>query len=170
MDMPDGTGDNTTLGREMAPFTSQRIVRGQMVERTKLARSKVLRRDMTAAERLLWSRLRANQLDGWHFRRQQVIDGFIADFYCNTAGVLIEADGEVHTTAAAYDIERDRILKMRGLVVLRISNDDILSNLPQTLRRIADVCVAGRRTRHPGVACDDSDLARSHPRPVGRFD
>ena len=36
-----------------------------------------LRREMTSAEKTLWSRLRAEQLDGLHIRRQHAIDHFI---------------------------------------------------------------------------------------------
>ncbi|MHB8778456.1 MAG: endonuclease domain-containing protein [Anaerolineales bacterium] len=50
------------------------------------------RRDMTPAEKILWQELRANKL-GVHFRRQQVITGFIVDFYCHKAGLVIELDG-----------------------------------------------------------------------------
>ncbi|GEM_PF-5963746 len=36
---------------------------------------------MTTAEKKLWQAVRNDRLDGFHFRRQQVIHGFIADFY-----------------------------------------------------------------------------------------
>ncbi len=41
---------------------------------------------MTPAEKILWQELRANKL-GVHFRRQQVIAGFIVDFYCHKAAL-----------------------------------------------------------------------------------
>ncbi len=50
---------------------------------------------MTSAEKLLWQELRANKL-GVHFRRQQVIAGFIVDFYCHKADLIVEVDGETH--------------------------------------------------------------------------
>src|SRR5258707_1243130 len=53
-------------------------------------------RKMTPAERRLWKALRRNALDGLHFRRQQVIEGYIADFYCDAAKLAIELDGAVH--------------------------------------------------------------------------
>jgi len=40
------------------------------------------------AEKILWEELRANML-GVHFRRQQVNQGFIVDFYCNQAGLVV---------------------------------------------------------------------------------
>ena len=49
--------------------------------------------DMTKQEKILWDWLRNNQLGGYHFRRQKVIDGFIIDFYCNPVKLTVEADG-----------------------------------------------------------------------------
>jgi very-short-patch-repair endonuclease len=68
------------------------IIPGQKVTKEKLQRAKELRREMTPAEKLLWNELRANKL-GVHFRRQQVIAGFIVDFYCHKVGLVVEVDG-----------------------------------------------------------------------------
>ena len=112
------------------------IVIGQRValEKVKLARS--LRAHLTEEEKQLWQHLRANRLDGFHFRRQHIIDGFIVDFYCHSAGLVIEVDGEVHQNQVAYDSKRDGILKARGLRVLRISNVEIRTNLDSVLQSI----------------------------------
>lgn len=64
---------------------TRNIVIGQKVDQAKVERAKELRKNLTPEERILWQRLRANRLDGWHFRRQQIIDGFIVDFYCHKA-------------------------------------------------------------------------------------
>ena len=61
-----------------------RIVRARR-DAEKQALALQMRRAMTEAEVRLWEQLRGNQLGGLHFRRQQVIDGFIADFYCRPA-------------------------------------------------------------------------------------
>jgi very-short-patch-repair endonuclease len=90
------------------------IVRGQKVETGKVVRARELRRAMTPEEKLLWQRLRGNQLDGLHFRRQQVIDGYIADFNCHAVAVIVEVDGAGHSRQADYDAARDQILWMRG--------------------------------------------------------
>ncbi|MGI8915884.1 MAG: endonuclease domain-containing protein [Chloroflexota bacterium] len=123
-------------------MTPRRIVQGQRVDATKAERARQLRRAMTVAERMLWDALRAHSLDGLHFRRQQVIDGFIADFYCSTAALIIEVDGLIHVAQPDYDRERDRILAGRGLRILRLSNDDVLHTLPTTLERISTACRA----------------------------
>ena len=85
------------------------IIPGQKVTKEKLQRAKELRRDMTPAEKLLWQELRANKL-GVHFRRQQIIVGFIVDFYCHKAALVIEVDGE---TAKWSLVALERMLEVK---------------------------------------------------------
>jgi len=73
----------------------KKIITGQKIKPEKLERAKELLREMTPAERCLGQDLRANRLGGWHFRRQQIIDGFIVVFYCHKAGLVIEVDGPI---------------------------------------------------------------------------
>ena len=95
-----------------------------------------MRREMTPAESVLWQHLRASRLDGLHFRRQQIIDGFIADFYCHAAQLVVEVDGGIHIATADYDRERDRILTARGLRILRVTNNGVHNDLPRCLAAI----------------------------------
>ncbi len=113
------------------------IVRGQRVEQAKAQRARDLRRAMTLDERTLWRCLRNDGLSGLHFRRQQIIDGFIADFYCHAAGLVVELDGSAHDSRTEYDAERDRVLRARGLRVLRIASRDVRQALPDVLARVA---------------------------------
>jgi very-short-patch-repair endonuclease len=83
---------------------------------------------MTPAERKLWVLLRDGRLDGHKFRRQQVLGGFIVDFYCHEAGLAIEVDGEVHLAQKEYDTERDRALAALGVRVRRLANDQVLTD------------------------------------------
>jgi very-short-patch-repair endonuclease len=115
--------------------TKQTIVTGQRPAE-KLPMAQQMRRLPTPAEAKLWSCLRAGHLQGLHFRRQQVIDGFIVDFYCHAAGLVIELDGAIHQQQADYDGERDRILAERGLCILRFSNTQIEQNCPAVLTQI----------------------------------
>ena len=78
-----------------------------------------------------------------------MIDGFIADFYCHSQGLVLELDGGVHEERIEYDQERDRILTARGLNVLRISNDAVRDQLPEVLAQILEVC---RKGSDPGNA------------------
>jgi very-short-patch-repair endonuclease len=106
----------------------------------KLATAKMLRRAPTAEESLLWERLRTNRLHGIHFRRQQVIDGYVVDFYCHSAGLVIEVDGPVHIGQQEQDAYRERVISARGLTVLRIRNEEVRTDLDSVLSRILSFC------------------------------
>ena len=116
------------------------IIIGQRISRQKAALAREFRRNMTQSEKSLWQLLRANRLDGWHFRRQQVIAGFIVDFYCHKAGLVVELDGEVHSNQIDYDLERDRILSDLGIRVLRITNRAVEDNRDLVLHDILAAC------------------------------
>ena len=113
------------------------IVIGQKVNPTKVQLAKDLRHRMTREERILWQSPRGNRLEKYHFRRQQIIDGFIVDFYCHKAGLVVEVDGPVHETQAKYDTERDLILSKRGLYILRVKNESVRKDLSSVLAHIS---------------------------------
>jgi very-short-patch-repair endonuclease len=125
------------------------IVIGQRVDAAKVKRAKELRHAMTPAERLLWQHLRANRLDGFHFRRQQVIDGFIVDFYCHAAGLIVEVDGVVHQEQIEYDEQRDQILTARGLRILRFRNEACVQDVEGVLASILAACCEGTNNLTP---------------------
>ncbi|MEZ4660769.1 MAG: DUF559 domain-containing protein [Caldilineaceae bacterium] len=114
----------------------KRVVRGQPVSQAKHEQARQLRQRMTPAERILWQALRKSQLDGYHFRRQQVIAGFIVDFYCHAVRLVIELDGAIHAQRSGHDAARDRILTQHGFHILRMNNATILENLPVALNQI----------------------------------
>ena len=111
------------------------IVTGQRVTKEKLQRAKELRREMTPAEKILWEELRANKL-GVHFRRQQVIQGFIVDFYCHKAGLVIEVDGDIHDLQKEEDERRERVLSALGLRVVRFQNDEVVRDMSTVVGKI----------------------------------
>lgn len=123
------------------PF--KRIITQQPMPDSLKERSIQLRRTMTPAEKTLWERLRAGRLEGIHFRRQQVIDRFIVDFYCHQADLVIEVDGGIHVEQAEYDQERNQQLQARGLRVLRFTNNEINQQLDVVLTIILDACKPG---------------------------
>jgi len=91
---------------------------------------------MTSAERHLWSYLRANRFEGLQFRRQQVINGYIADFYCHSAALIIELDGVIHDSQHEYDEERQQALEMYDFRLIRFTNDQVMNDLPTVLTTI----------------------------------
>lgn len=94
-------------------------------------RARSLRKNMTDAERTLWSLIRRKQLKGRLFARQKTIDNYIVDFYCAAAALVIELDGGQHYTPEGrkQDRRRDAELAARGLKVLRFSDRDVLTNI-----------------------------------------
>jgi very-short-patch-repair endonuclease len=111
------------------------ILPGQKVTKEKLQRARELRRDMTPAEKILWEELRANKL-GVHFRRQQVIAGFIVDFYCHKSALVVEVDGDVHDLQKEEDARRERALSELGLRIVRFRNDEVLKNVSVVATKI----------------------------------
>ncbi len=114
------------------------IIPGQIVTKEKLQRARELRRDMTPAEKLLWQELRANKL-GVHFRRQQIIAGFIIDFYCHKAALVIEVDGDIHDLQQEEDSRREKVLSELGLRIVRFKNDEVVKNLSAVVEKIKEL-------------------------------
>jgi len=91
-------------------------------------RARKLRKNATEAEQRLWSRLRRNQLNGHHFRRQVPVGPYIADFVCLPRTLIVEVDGGQHADRQELDEARTRYLEHEGYRVLRFWNNDVLGN------------------------------------------
>ena len=100
-------------------------------------RARELRQEMTEAERVLWDALRGRGVAGLRFRRQHPVGCFVLDFYCPAAKLCVEVDGGIHDTQPERDAERSEILTAGGYRVLRFRNEEVLTNLPSVLSRIA---------------------------------
>jgi very-short-patch-repair endonuclease len=87
-----------------------------------LALARVMRRNPTASEYVLWKHFNAQQL-GVSFRRQQVIGGYIVDFLARKLKLVVEVDGGRHAipSVIASDARRDRVLRRAGYTVLRVT-------------------------------------------------
>jgi len=100
--------------------------------------SQLLRKNMTDAEKLLWSKLRRKQLKGSQIYRQRIIDDYIVDFYCPKADLIIEIDGSQHYTDEGINKDkiRDNFLKIQGFKVLRFSDKEVFENLKGVVEKI----------------------------------
>jgi very-short-patch-repair endonuclease len=114
------------------------LVRRQSVRGPHRDAARALRQRQTPAEQRLWQHLRGGQIDGLRFRRQQPSGPYIADFYCDVIGLVVEVDGPIHEQQVEYGRERDAYITAHGLVVLRFTNDAVLHNLDTVLRTIRD--------------------------------
>ena len=111
------------------------IIPGQRVTKEKIERSRELRREMTPAEKRLWQEVRAKKL-GVRFRRQQIIAGFIVDFYCHKAALVVEVDGDIHDLQQGEDARREKVLREMGLTIVRFRNEDVIKDLPRVVGKI----------------------------------
>ena len=107
-------------------------------ERIKKLR-KVLRKNLTPQEIILWSRIKGNQL-GYKFRRQHSFDNYIVDFYCKEKSLIIEIDGWQHKEEFSGEREKIRteFLENKGFNVLRFWNNEINNNLEGVILRIKE--------------------------------
>lgn len=96
-------------------------------------RARQMRKEPTHAERLLWNILRNRKFHGHKFRRQYVIDGYIADFICLDQKLIIELDGPHHQKTADYDQKRDTLIQSKGFIVIRYKNEDFLNGFDRIL-------------------------------------
>ena len=120
----------------------RRVTRRVHLEPEKLSFAKQLRHEMTPPERRLWAAIRRNAVDGFHFRRQQVIGDYVVDFYCASAKLTIELDGGAHDDQEKYDEARDRTIARLGVRVVRIPNAAMLDVEAAVgcIRRILRTC------------------------------
>ena len=98
-----------------------------------------LRQNMPKAEVLLWQRLRSKQINGLRFRRQFSVGNYVLDFYCPSAKLGIELDGETHFTedGIKHDEVRSRVISEHGIELVRFTNTDIYKNLEGVVTQIA---------------------------------
>lgn len=97
-----------------------------------------LRRNMTEAERILWSILKDKKVLGRKFRRQHSIGHYIVDFYCPSERIVIELDGQHHYTKDGIENDKDRDLHLAlmNIKVLRFENKRVLNSLTDVIKEI----------------------------------
>jgi len=127
-------------------------------------RARRLRREMTDAERLLWSRLRASQL-GVKFRTQMWLGGAIADFASVEAKLVIEVDGGQHDRDREKDDRRARRMAALGYRTIRFWNHDVLQNIDGVMTIIADALPSPQPLSPNGRG----DLDRDPPEPLSHL-
>ena len=93
--------------------------------------AKQLRKNITEAEKKLWQQLRAKQLHGCKFKRQQPIGNYVVDFVCFEKKLVVELDGGQHADPVheIKDETRTSWLQSQGFEVLRFGNHDVLQNM-----------------------------------------
>ncbi len=116
----------------------QSMITEQKVNPAKVKFSKRLRSHMTKSEEILWQRLRRSQVEGVHFRRQQVLFGFIADFYSHSKRLVIEVDGKIHNERVKEDKKRETVFLDNGITVIRFKNEEVETQIDKVLQKISE--------------------------------
>ena len=98
---------------------------------------KLLRRDLTPEEKILWFQLRNSSL-GYRFRRQHSIGNFIADFFCAEKRLVIELDGNQHLDNKEGDQERTNYFESLGIKVIRFWNNEVRDNIDRVIEKIKE--------------------------------
>ena len=109
-------------------------------------KAKVMRENMTNAEKAVWELLKEKKMLGLRFKPQHPIDIFIADFYCHPLKLVIEIDGGIHKSAdqKEYDIGREAELEHWEIKVIRISNEEVENDNEQVRKEIEQTCLKRR--------------------------
>ncbi len=99
---------------------------------------KSLRKDMPPAELALWQVLRNREASGHKFRRQYSVGPYILDFYCPSAKLAIEIDGDSHFSEKAIlaDKTRQKAIEETGIRFIRFTNNEIYVNLDGVYEKI----------------------------------
>ncbi|WP_368565891.1 DUF559 domain-containing protein [Pseudoxanthomonas sp. UTMC 1351] len=99
---------------------------------------RLLRKNSTEPEQLLWGFLRDRRLHNQKFRRQKSLGPYVLDFYCHELKLAVELDGGQHNEPAhlASDARRDAFVASYGVTTLRYWNHDVLTHTDDVLADI----------------------------------
>ncbi|QXP94332.1 DUF559 domain-containing protein [Methylococcus capsulatus] len=128
--------------------------------------ARAMRKTATDAENLMWRLLRNRRLANAKFRRQHPIGEYIADFYCDEHGLVVELDGGQHAEQKTYDERRTAFLQSQGLTVLRFWNHQVLGETEAVLQVIWEH-VARNDTLTPSPSPAYGRGENENPSPVG---
>jgi len=103
-------------------------------------KARILRNNMTLAEKIIWDELKNRKYFKVRFRRQHPIDIFIVDFYCHEIKLAIEIDGEIHLQdeVVEYDDGRSHDIEKFGIKIIRFTNEQVYYHRSTVIKKILD--------------------------------
>jgi very-short-patch-repair endonuclease len=134
---------------------ARRICQQRMtVPEALITRAQALQGEALTAHQLLWECIKGGQLLGYAFRPQLDLGAFVADFYCESAQIVIEIGDDIS--------RRDRCpicdcwARAHGFRILRLHHREVESNIEQvlnvlllTLRLCSSPCLSDEDTSSP---------------------
>jgi len=103
-----------------------------------LEHAKVMRKEPTLEEALLWDEIRNRKLDD-KFRRQHLIGKYIVDFVCLEKKLIIEVDGGYHNTSDQNELDEERTFELEQkhlFKVIRFTNEEVKNDVKAVLSKI----------------------------------
>ncbi len=127
-----------------------------------------LRQTMPKGERLLWNKLRNNQLN-FKFRRQFSIDNFVVDFCCPKLKLIVEIDGLSHAEEDIFekDQKREEFLSSLGFIFKRYNSKDVFEKTEEVVTDIFYTCefLDEKATSPQSSPCKGEDGGGETPSP-----
>ena len=114
----------------------------------KFSMAATMRNNPTAAEKQMWEILTREvtpKFPKHQFKQQQLVFGYILDFYCPTLDICIEMDGGVHEDRRGYDSYRDKKLRRNGITVFHFQNEEVFKTPLKLADRICQ-CIEAKTT------------------------
>ncbi|QRE76650.1 endonuclease domain-containing protein [Methylobacterium aquaticum] len=105
--------------------------------------ARALRQQATSAEDRLWTVLRGRRCHGIKFKRQVPLLLYTVDFLSPDRKLIVELDGRQHEWHRDYDARRTKEIERLGFCLLRVKNEDVMSDLDAVLKRITDAAFPG---------------------------
>jgi very-short-patch-repair endonuclease len=110
-----------------------------------------LRNNIPPSEKIVWAKLRNQQIESCKFRRQYSIDRFVVDFYSSKLRLAIEIDGDSHYQDGVPEYDRDRqaFLESKGTIILRFTNQEVYQDIDSVVDKIREVICRLREITPP---------------------
>jgi ATP-dependent exoDNAse (exonuclease V) beta subunit/very-short-patch-repair endonuclease len=136
---------------------------GENYSHLSIAETKVMRKEPTHAEKVLWMELKSKALEDYKFRQQHLIDGFIVDFVCLSKKLIVTVDEDYHFTEEQVQLHNNRTITLNklGYKVIRFASEQVIKNISEVLKRIKNELIQQEEIQN-------SSLSVSVPFPSGR--
>jgi very-short-patch-repair endonuclease len=99
--------------------------------------SRKLRKKTSLPEQFFWEQLKTSAIKT-KFLQQQMIHGYVVDFWAPAEQIVVELDGIQHLSRREKDAQRDQAMRSHGILVLRFPAQIVFSDLNYVFERIKE--------------------------------
>jgi leucyl-tRNA synthetase len=128
-------------------LTSDKKLYPKLVEFAKEHRS-----SPTNEEEKVWEVIRNRQIQDTKFRRQHIIDKFIADFVCLELNLILEIDGLIHSLEDNLISDEARTIRLNelGFEVIRFTNEEVNSRIETVISKLEKI-ISEKKSSSPSL-------------------